>query len=170
MYDQKVRLVATAAAEPDKLFEAPDGGGARDEAFAFERTASRLFEMRSASYLAEIEDGAADVAPLPTRPAQGLNGGAVRSSASQPGVSNRFWTQPCLAPRIALIGSGQIGGTLALLAGLKELGDIVMFDVVERASPRARALDIFQASSIEGFDAALSPAPTTIPGSPERTW
>ncbi len=57
--------------------------------------------------------------------------------------------------KIALIGSGQIGGTLALLAGLKELGDIVMFDVVEGV-PQGKALDIAEAAPIEGFDAALS--------------
>jgi malate dehydrogenase len=54
--------------------------------------------------------------------------------------------------KIALIGSGQIGGTLALLAGLKELGDIVMFDVMEGV-PQGKALDIAQASPVEGFDA-----------------
>ncbi|GAB4186063.1 MAG: malate dehydrogenase [Thalassobaculales bacterium] len=57
--------------------------------------------------------------------------------------------------KIALIGSGQIGGTLALLAGLKELGDIVMFDVVEGV-PQGKALDIAEAAPIEGFDAVLS--------------
>ena len=43
--------------------------------------------------------------------------------------------------KIALIGAGQIGGTLALLAGLKELGDIVLFDVVDGV-PQGKALDI----------------------------
>ena len=55
--------------------------------------------------------------------------------------------------KIALIGAGQIGGTLALLAGLKELGDVVMFDVVDGV-PQGKALDIVQGSSIEGYDAA----------------
>ena len=54
LYDQKVRLVVSAAAEPDALFE-PGEGGAREEAFAFARTASRLHEMRSASYLHDVE-------------------------------------------------------------------------------------------------------------------
>ncbi|MCF3935974.1 AFG1 family ATPase [Acuticoccus sp. M5D2P5] len=54
LYDQKVRLVVTAAAEPDGLFQ-PGEGGAREEAFAFARTASRLYEMRSASYLHDAE-------------------------------------------------------------------------------------------------------------------
>jgi malate dehydrogenase len=57
--------------------------------------------------------------------------------------------------KIALVGSGQIGGTLALLAGLKELGDIVLFDVVEGV-PQGKGLDIAEASPIEGFDAAVS--------------
>jgi len=59
--------------------------------------------------------------------------------------------------KIALIGAGQIGGTLALLAGLKELGDVVMFDVVEGV-PQGKALDIVQGSSIEGYDAAITGA------------
>src|SRR6201993_4286538 len=56
--------------------------------------------------------------------------------------------------KIALIGSGQIGGTLALLVGLKELGDVVMFDVAE-GIPQGKALDLVQASPVEGFDARL---------------
>jgi malate dehydrogenase len=55
--------------------------------------------------------------------------------------------------KIALVGAGQIGGTLALLAGLKELGDVVMFDVVEGV-PQGKGLDIAEASPIEGFNAA----------------
>jgi malate dehydrogenase len=54
--------------------------------------------------------------------------------------------------KIALVGSGNIGGTLALLIGLKQLGDVVLFDVVEGV-PQGKALDIAQASPIEGFDA-----------------
>ena len=53
--------------------------------------------------------------------------------------------------KIALIGSGNIGGTLALLAGLKELGDIVLFDIME-GIPDGKALDIVEASPIERFD------------------
>jgi malate dehydrogenase len=54
--------------------------------------------------------------------------------------------------KIALIGAGQIGGTLAHLVGLKELGDVVLFDVVEGV-PQGKALDIAQSSPISGFDA-----------------
>ncbi len=57
--------------------------------------------------------------------------------------------------KIALVGAGQIGGTLALLAGLKELGDIVLCDVVEGV-PQGKALDLVQASPVEGFDARMS--------------
>ena len=56
--------------------------------------------------------------------------------------------------KIALIGAGNIGGTLALLAGLKELGDVVMFDIVD-GIPQGKALDIAEASPVEGFDASI---------------
>jgi malate dehydrogenase len=56
--------------------------------------------------------------------------------------------------KIALIGSGQIGGTLALLVGLKDLGDVVLFDIVEGV-PQGKALDIAQASPIEDFDSKV---------------
>ena len=59
--------------------------------------------------------------------------------------------------KIALIGSGQIGGTLALLAGIKELGDIVLFDIAEGV-PQGKTLDIAEASPVEGFDANMSGA------------
>lgn len=57
--------------------------------------------------------------------------------------------------KIALIGAGNIGGTLALLAGLKELGDVVLFDIMD-GIPQGKALDIAEASPVEGFDAAMS--------------
>lgn len=57
--------------------------------------------------------------------------------------------------KIALIGAGQIGGTLALLAGLKELGDVVLFDVAE-GIPQGKGLDIAESSPVLGFDAKLS--------------
>ena len=59
--------------------------------------------------------------------------------------------------KIALIGAGQIGGTLALLSGLKELGDIVLFDIVD-GMPQGKALDIAEASPVIGFDAKLAGA------------
>ena len=54
--------------------------------------------------------------------------------------------------KIALIGSGMIGGTLAHLAGLKELGDIVMFDIAEGIA-KGKGLDIAESAPVEGFDA-----------------
>ncbi|RDC72267.1 malate dehydrogenase [Rhodovulum sp. 12E13] len=57
-------------------------------------------------------------------------------------------------PKIALIGAGQIGGTLAHLAAMKELGDVVMFDIAE-GIPQGKALDIAESGPAEGFDAKL---------------
>ena len=57
--------------------------------------------------------------------------------------------------KIALIGAGQIGGTLAHLIGLKQLGDVVMFDVAE-GIPQGKALDIAQSSPVNDFDSRLS--------------
>lgn len=59
--------------------------------------------------------------------------------------------------KIALIGSGMIGGTLAHLAALKELGDVVLFDIAE-GIPQGKALDLAQSGPVEGFDAAMSGA------------
>ena len=56
--------------------------------------------------------------------------------------------------KIALIGAGMIGGTLAHLAAKKELGDIILFDIAE-GIPQGKALDISQCGPIEGFDANL---------------
>ena len=55
--------------------------------------------------------------------------------------------------KIALIGAGQIGGTLAHLAGLKELGDIVLFDIAD-GIPQGKGLDIAESAPVDGFDAA----------------
>jgi malate dehydrogenase len=57
-------------------------------------------------------------------------------------------------PKIALIGAGQIGGTLAHLAAMKELGDVVLFDIAD-GTPQGKALDIAESGPSEGFDAAL---------------
>jgi len=57
--------------------------------------------------------------------------------------------------KIALIGAGNIGGTLAHLAAQKELGDIVLFDVVEGV-PQGKALDLSQCGPVEGFDAKIT--------------
>ncbi len=62
-------------------------------------------------------------------------------------------------PKIALIGAGQIGGTLAHLAAIKELGNITLFDIAE-GTPQGKALDIAQSGPTAGFDAALKGANT----------
>ncbi len=59
--------------------------------------------------------------------------------------------------KIALIGAGNIGGTLAHLIGLKELGDVVLFDIVE-GTPQGKALDIAESTPIEGVNASYSGA------------
>ena len=56
--------------------------------------------------------------------------------------------------KIALIGGGNIGGTLAHLAGLKDLGDVTVFDIM-KGVPQGKSLDLAQSSAIEGFDAVL---------------
>ena len=57
--------------------------------------------------------------------------------------------------KIALIGAGNIGGTLAHLAAQKELGDIVLFDIAE-GIPQGKALDLSQCGPVEGFDASIT--------------
>ncbi len=57
--------------------------------------------------------------------------------------------------KVALVGGGNIGGTLAHLAALKELGDVVMFDIVE-GLPQGKSLDLAQSGPIEGFNAAMT--------------
>ena len=56
--------------------------------------------------------------------------------------------------KIALIGAGQIGGTLAHLAASKELGDVVLFDIVDGV-PQGKALDLAQTSAVDGYDSNL---------------
>jgi malate dehydrogenase len=57
--------------------------------------------------------------------------------------------------KIALIGAGQIGGTLAHLIGLKQLGDVILFDIAE-GIPQGKALDLAQSSPVDGFDARFT--------------
>ncbi|QKV19950.1 malate dehydrogenase [Oricola thermophila] len=59
--------------------------------------------------------------------------------------------------KIALIGSGMIGGTLAHMIGLKELGDVVLFDIAE-GIPQGKGLDIAESSPVDGFDATFTGA------------
>lgn len=57
--------------------------------------------------------------------------------------------------KFALIGAGQIGGTLAHLVGLKQLGDVVLFDITE-GLPQGKALDIMQSAPVDGFDSHMT--------------
>jgi malate dehydrogenase len=56
--------------------------------------------------------------------------------------------------KIALVGAGMIGGTLAHLVGLKELGDVILFDIAE-GIPSGKGLDLMQSGAVEGFDCAI---------------
>lgn len=58
-------------------------------------------------------------------------------------------------PKISLIGGGQIGGVLAQLCALRELGDVVLFDIVENM-PQGKTLDIAEASPVDGFDVSVT--------------
>lgn len=60
-------------------------------------------------------------------------------------------------PKIALVGAGMIGGTLAHLIGLKELGDVVLFDIAE-GLPQGKSLDLAESAPVEGFDINLKGA------------
>src|SRR5687768_1652737 len=68
--------------------------------------------------------------------------------------SSKDTAGPMARSKIALVGAGMIGGTLAHLAACKEMGDIVVFDVVE-GMPAGKALDLSQAGPVEGFDTRL---------------
>jgi malate dehydrogenase len=57
--------------------------------------------------------------------------------------------------KIALVGAGQVGGTIALLAGLRELGDMVLVDVIDGV-PQGKALDIAEGAPVEGYDAVVT--------------
>ena len=57
--------------------------------------------------------------------------------------------------KIAIIGGGQIGGVLAQLCAQRELGDVVLFDIVE-GMPQGKCLDIAEASPVDGFDISLT--------------
>ncbi len=58
-------------------------------------------------------------------------------------------------PKVALIGGGQIGGNLALMAAEKGLGDVVLFDIVE-GLPQGKALDIYQSTPVEGYSSVIT--------------
>src|ERR1700759_4232984 len=103
----------------------------------------------------------------PCRPAMiGLTEFAFRDAGCPAGVVPVNWTgRLSSAPasgrtsmarnKIALVGAGNIGGTLAHLIGLKELGDVVMFDVFAGVAS-GKALDIMQSGPVDGFDALIT--------------
>ena len=76
---------------------------------------------------------------------------------------DKIWSRVCNAnneinsmrKKISLIGAGQIGGTLAHLISIKELADVVLFDVVEGLA-KGKALDIAQSTSVDGFNINLN--------------
>ena len=68
--------------------------------------------------------------------------------------SSKDTADPMARSTIALVGAGMIGGTLAHLAAMKEMGDIVVFDVVE-GMPAGKSLDLSHAGPVEGFDSKL---------------
>src|ERR1700760_3646880 len=72
-------------------------------------------------------------------------------------IPNRGRKNPMARKKIALIGAGQIGGTLAFLAALKELGDIVLFDIIDGV-PQGKALDLAESTPVEGVNARLAGA------------
>src|SRR6185437_7515515 len=76
------------------------------------------------------------------------------SHANRRETNRKVKRQPMARKKIALIGAGMIGGTLAHLAAMRELGDIVLFDVVEGV-PEGKALDIAEAGPIDDFDVKL---------------
>src|SRR5271154_2479007 len=78
----------------------------------------------------------------------------MKSSALGEPLGKR--TEPLMArKKIVLIGAGQIGGTLAHLAALRELGDITLFDIIEGV-PQGKALDLAESAPVDGFNARLS--------------
>ena len=68
--------------------------------------------------------------------------------------TNQLEEMEMARPKIALIGGGQIGGVLAQLCALRELGDVVLFDIVE-GLPQGKMLDIAEAAPVDGFDVSL---------------
>ena len=90
--------------------------------------------------------------PNPPRRRAGMARGYHRLSRPH---SMKDLAHPMARKKIALIGAGMIGGTLAHLAAKKEMGDIVLFDIAE-GMPQGKALDLSQCGPIEGFDAKIT--------------
>ncbi len=82
-----------------------------------------------------------------------LRQAAILASHSSP-LTPMGETRQMARNKIALVGAGNIGGTLALLAGLKELGDVVLFDIIDGV-PQGKALDLVESTPVEGYDASF---------------
>eukprot|EP00657_Telonema_sp_P-1_P008552 TRINITY_DN2993_c0_g1_i1.p1 TRINITY_DN2993_c0_g1~~TRINITY_DN2993_c0_g1_i1.p1 ORF type:complete len:231 (+),score=50.74 TRINITY_DN2993_c0_g1_i1:107-799(+) len=94
----------------------------------------------------------------PPRSTQSRSSAASDVYKRQPQVAPKLgWSILMARKKIALIGSGQIGGTLAHLAALKEMGDIVLFDIAE-GLPQGKALDLAQSAPVEGYNSVLKGA------------
>ena len=172
LYDNAVKLMASAAAEPASAVPRHGrlrGDGVQPHGVAADRDGLgiRIWRCRMA----------AATPPRPARPPAWskpsrcpdgrLANKWARPDLNAPGERdnhpNGFPTLPPFGlkgllsmarDKIALIGAGQIGGTLAHLDGLKELGDVVLFDIAEGV-PQGKALDIAQSAPVDGFDAQL---------------
>jgi malate dehydrogenase len=80
----------------------------------------------------------------------------LMTAAAGPSLPNKEFSRMA-RNKIALIGAGQIGGTLAHLVGLKELGDVILFDIMEGV-PQGKSLDLAQSSPVDGFDTRFTGA------------
>src|SRR5262249_31258445 len=113
------------------------------------------------------ENGPRDPEQSLPRHATGRGCGAVAAPCSAVGkrLRRKPWRRSAQPPhrrgtamarnKIALVGAGQVGGTIAPLAGLRELGDIVLVDVIDGV-PQGKALDIAEGSPVEGYDAVVT--------------
>ena len=97
------------------------------------------------------------------QPDPAKTGKAMRPSPTLNAIIDEHRVDPVATPpkettmarkKIALIGGGQIGGVLAQLCALRELGDVVLFDIVE-GLPQGKTLDIAEAAPVDGFDVSL---------------
>lgn len=91
----------------------------------------------------------------PTRAAAKPVTKAAPAKTSQTAAPKASASTAVMRPKVALIGAGNIGGTLAHLAALKNLGDVVLVDVAEGV-PQGKALDLSQAGAVDGFAGSIT--------------
>ena len=140
-------VVEIYSSEDDRHLDDPDDPARRHVLPARRRPALGAGRPADSTSPAATPDAHADVASFPIPVAQGGRGASQKPVSHQNGRDG-----PMARPKIALIGAGQIGGTLAHLAALKELGDVVLFDIAE-GIPQGKALDIAESGPVDGFDA-----------------